>query len=115
MSLDQLRSRLRDFVRARDWEKFHAPKNLAMALTVEVAELLEHFQWLTPEESRELPEKSRAAVEDEIGDVLIYLVRLCDELGVDAEAAAGRKLEKNELKYPAELVRGQAKKYTDYG
>jgi dCTP diphosphatase len=115
MSLDQLQSRLRTFVRARDWEKFHAPKNLAMALTVEVAELLEHFQWLTPEESRQLPEKTRAAVEDEIGDVLIYLVRLCDELGINAEIAAERKVERNELKYPAELVRGQAKKYTEYG
>lgn len=85
-----------------------------MALSVEVAELLEHFQWLTPEESRELPDLARADVEVEIGDVVIYLLMLCDQLGIDPEAAANRKLEANEKKYPPELVKGKAKKYTEY-
>ncbi len=108
--LRRLRERLREFARARDWEQFHSPKNLAAALIVEAAELLEHFQWLTPEESERLSPAQRQAVAEEIADVFIYLVRLSDRLGVDLLEAAARKIEKNEKKYPADEVRGSAKK-----
>jgi NTP pyrophosphatase (non-canonical NTP hydrolase) len=85
-----------------------------MALSVEAAELLEHFQWLSEAESRSLPEDVKAAVADEIADVQIYLVRLADQLGVDVESSVRRKLESNRRKYPIELVRGKAAKYTAY-
>jgi NTP pyrophosphatase (non-canonical NTP hydrolase) len=114
MPTEELIQRLREFASERDWEQFHTPKNLAMALTVEVAELMEHFQWLTAEESAKLDEEQLTRVREEIGDVLIYLSRLADKLGIDALAAADEKLQKNEAKYPAETVRGKAKKYTDY-
>lgn len=100
-SLDELREALRRFADARDWERFHVPKNLAMALIVEAAELVEHFQWLTPQEAAELPEARRAEVADEIADVLLYLVRLADRLGIDPVEAARAKMVKNALKYPA--------------
>ncbi len=106
MDLDDLTRLLRDFVRERDWEPFQSPKNLSMALAVEVSELLEHFQWLTQQESADLPPETLAAVEDEMADVLIYLVRLADRLGVDLMAAAEGKMERNGERYPAELVRG---------
>jgi NTP pyrophosphatase (non-canonical NTP hydrolase) len=109
-SLDELRERLRAFARARDWERFHSPKNLSMALIAEAAELLEHFQWLTEEQSAQLPPEAHRAVEEELADVLIYLVRLSDLLGVDLLAAAQRKIELNEKKYPADEVRGKAEK-----
>ncbi len=109
-SLEELRERLRAFARVRDWEQFHSPKNLAVALIVEAAELLEHFQWLTEEASRRLPPEQWHAVEEEIADVLIYLVRLADRLDVDLLAAAARKIEQNEKKYPADEVRGKADK-----
>ena len=86
--LDQLRDALREFAAARDWDQFHSPKNLAMALSVEAAELLEVFQWLTEEQSRNLDAAAQAAASDEIADVLLYLVRLADELGIDPVAAA---------------------------
>lgn len=109
-SLDELRKRLRAFARARDWERFHSPKNLSMALIVEAAELLEHFQWLTEEQSAHLPPEARRAVEEELADVLIYLVRLSDLLGVDLIEAAQRKIALNEKKYPADEVRRKADK-----
>lgn len=109
-SLDELRQRLQAFARARDWERFHSPKNLSMALIVEAAELLEHFQWLTEEQSARLPPEVHRAVEEELADVLIYLVRLADLLGVDLLVAAQRKIALNEKKYPAEEVRGKAEK-----
>jgi NTP pyrophosphatase (non-canonical NTP hydrolase) len=113
-ALDSLRSRLRGFTRDRDWHQFHSPKNLAMALAVEVAEILEHFQWLTEEQSRAVDPEKLAEIKDEIGDVLIYLVRLADELGIDPLEAANQKLEKNEKKYPADKVKGKALKYDEY-
>ena len=113
-SLNDLSLRLREFVARRDWDQFHSPKNLATALSVEVAEILEHFQWLTEEQSSELPEEKLAEVADEIGDVLIYLVRLADALGIDPMRAAEDKLAKNETKYPADKVKGSALKYTEY-
>ena len=109
-----LRDRLRTFADERDWDQFHTPKNLAMALMVETAELLEHFQWLTPDQSCDLTEKSRAEVREELADVLLYLVRIADKLGVDLLDAALLKMEKNALKYPADIVRGSAKKYNEY-
>ncbi len=112
--MQELVKRLRLFAEARDWEQFHSPKNLAMALAVEVAEIVEHFQWLTEEESRGLGEDKRAELADEIGDVMIYLVNLSDKLGVDPLRAAAEKLEKNEKKYPVGLVKGKSQKYTEY-
>ena len=109
-----LRDRLRQFVVERDWDQFHSPKNLAMALSVEAAELVEHFQWLTEAESRRLPPEKLAQVRDEMADVLVYLVRLADKLDVDLLQAAAAKIEKNALKYPAGKVRGSMKKYSDY-
>lgn len=106
-----LRDKLRAFAEARDWEQFHSPKNLSMALMVEVAELMEHFQWLTEAQSAELPAEDKQAVGEELADILLYLVRLSDKLGVDLREAALHKLEKNALKYPADQVRGSAKKY----
>ena len=113
--MDTLIQELRTFAAERDWEKYHSPKNLSMALAVEAAELMEHFQWLTEAQSEALPEAKLAAVREEIGDVLIYLVRLCDRLGVDPLQAAMDKLRANRRKYPAERVRGKADKYSEYG
>jgi NTP pyrophosphatase (non-canonical NTP hydrolase) len=109
-----LRDKMRAFAEARDWDQFHSPKNLSMALMVEVAELIEHFQWLTEAQSFDLAAENKSAVSEELADILLYLVRLSDKLGVDLLEAALRKLEKNAVKYPAELVRGSAKKYSEY-
>jgi len=99
--LTQLRDALREFAEARDWKPFHTPKNLVMAMIVEAAELVEHFQWLTPEQSLELSEEKLAAVRDEVADTLIYLVELADVLDIDLIAAARAKIVKNAIKYPA--------------
>ena len=107
-----LRDKLRAFAEARDWNQFHSPKNLSMALMVEAAELMEHFQWLTEAQSAELLPDGLQAVGEELADILLYLVRLSDKLGIDLREAALLKLEKNALKYPAEQVRGSAKKYS---
>ena len=115
MTLNELKDRLRRFAHERDWEQFHSPKNLAMALSVEVAELVEHFQWLSQEESRHLPDDVAAGAAEELADILIYLVRMADKLGVDLLETAEAKLTENERKYPAGKVRGSAKKYTQYG
>jgi dCTP diphosphatase len=114
LGLEDLRSAIRDFIRERDWEQFHSPKNLAMALSVEVAEIVEHFQWLTEEQSKNLPPEKLAEIREEIGDVMIYLTELADKLGIDPVEAARAKLEINNSKYPAALVKGKAAKYTDY-
>jgi len=100
-SLSDLRERLRQFAAERDWEQFHVPKNLAMSVAIEAAEIMEHFQWLTPEESAALPESRRAAVAYEIADVLLYLVRLADVLDIDPLEAALDKMVINARKYPA--------------
>jgi NTP pyrophosphatase (non-canonical NTP hydrolase) len=109
-----LRDKLRAFAEARDWDQFHSPKNLSMALMVEVAELMEHFQWLTEAQSGNLVAEKKAIVAEELADILLYLVRLSDKLGVDLLEAALDKLVKNAAKYPAEQVRGSAKKYSEY-
>jgi len=111
--LESLREQLRDFAAARDWEQFHSPKNLAMALSVEAGELLEIFQWLTEEQSRNPAPEVLAAASDEVADVLLYLVRLADKLGIDPIAAANRKLVANAAKYPVDKARGNSKKYTE--
>jgi dCTP diphosphatase len=109
-----LRDAMRTFVADRDWAQFHSPKNLAMALSVEAAELVEHFQWLTEQQSRTLDAAARAPVADELADVLLYLVRIADELDIDLHAAARSKLVRNAEKYPVEKARGSARKYTEY-
>jgi dCTP diphosphatase len=111
--LDDLREQLRSFAAARDWDQFHSPKNLAMALSAEAGELLEVFQWLTEAQSRSLAPGEQAAASEEIADVLLYLVRLSDQLGIDPIAAANRKLVANAVKYPADKARGSSKKYTE--
>ena len=113
-TLETLKASLREFVAERDWEQFHSPKNLSMALTVEAAELLEQFQWLTEAQSRSLTDERRAAVEQEIADIQIYLVRLADTLDVDIGRAVATKMELNAQKYPVEMARGNAQKYTDF-
>jgi|SRR5688572_24758564 dCTP diphosphatase len=110
-SLEALCAQLRTFVDARDWDQFHNPKNLAMAVVVEAGELVEEFQWLTFEESDHLPPEKRTAVEMEVADVLLLLLRLCDRLGIDPLQAAQRKLVLNEQKYPVEKSRGRSTKY----
>lgn len=112
-TLDSLTQELRRFAAERDWEQFHSPKNLASALTVEAAELLEHFQWLTEEQSRDLAHDKRAAVSDELADVLLYLLQIADKLQVDLLAAASEKLVRNALKYPVARARGTSAKYSE--
>ena len=112
--MDDLRSVIGAFIRERDWEQFHSPKNLAMALSVEVAEIVEHFQWLTEKQSQNLPPQKLAEIREKIADVMIYLTELADKLGIDPLEAAKAKLTINEQKYPAELVRGKASKYKVY-
>jgi dCTP diphosphatase len=113
LSLESLKLQLRDFAAHRDWDQFHSPKNLASALSVEVAELLEPFQWLTEEQSRQLSPEKLQAVRQEMADVLIYLVRLADKLDVDLLQAARDKILENASKYPVEKAKGSARKYTD--
>ncbi|MBI4006807.1 MAG: nucleotide pyrophosphohydrolase [Gammaproteobacteria bacterium] len=112
--LRDLKGRIRRFAEERNWEQYHSPKNLAMALVVETAELVEHFQWLTQEESRSLSPEKRSAVEAELADILIYLVRIADKLDIDLYSATIEKLQHNADKYPVEKVRGLSKKYTEY-
>ncbi len=109
-----LREKLRVFAEARDWDQFHSPKNLSMALSAEVAEIIEHFQWLTEEQSNNLPKDKLEEVETELADTLIYLIRLADKLDIDLLTAAVNKIELNEQKYPVEKAKGNAKKYTEF-
>ncbi len=112
--IQKLANEIAQFASARDWEQFHSPKNLAMALSVEVAEITEHFQWLTEQQSQELDQAKREQVAEEIADAFIYLVRLSDQLNIDLLEAASGKLAINEQKYPADRVRGSARKYSEY-
>jgi dCTP diphosphatase len=111
--LEILRGQLREFAAARDWDQFHSPKNLAMALAAEAGELLEIFQWLTEAQSQSLDPAATAAASDEVADVLLYLIRLSDILGIDLIAAAKRKLATNAEKYPVDKARGSRRKYTE--
>ena len=112
--MHELIKKIKKFRQERDWGRYHSPKNLVMALSVEVAELVEHFQWLTQEESRNLPDDKLDQVRDEIGDILIYLANLSEKLGIDPVQAAHAKIEKNQIKYPAEIVKGKHSKYSEY-
>ena len=113
-SLNDIRVRLAAFAQERDWDQFHTPKNLSAALSVEAAELLEHFQWLQHGRSDELGPDKLVQVKHEMADVLVYLVRLADKLDVDLVRAVEEKMVLNRAKYPAELVRGDARKYHEY-
>jgi dCTP diphosphatase len=108
-----LQRKLRQFAEERDWQQFHSPKNLSMALAAEAGELLEVFQWLTEEQSRHLAETQQdlQRAREELADVVIYALRLADILGVDLEAAVIAKLARNAERYPVELARGNAVKY----
>lgn len=110
-SLDTLTKRLQDFAQARDWQPFHSPKNLASALIVEAGELLEHFQWLTEDQSRDIDAAQRQAVGAEMADVLLYLLQLASALNIDLVDAAQRKIDVNELRYPVDKARGRSTKH----
>ena len=112
-SLRDLARQLDQFASEREWQQFHSPKNLASALAVEAGELLEHFQWLTEAQSRALAPAQRDQAALEMADVLLYLVRLADQLGVDLTAAAHRKIDLNAEKYPVDKARGHSRKYTE--
>jgi NTP pyrophosphatase (non-canonical NTP hydrolase) len=112
--LMELRELIREFVSERDWDKFHTPKNLTTALSVEASELLEPFQWLVSGERSELSDAKLTAIRHEMADVLVYLVRLADRLDVDLFAAVLEKMAINRTKYPADKVRGDARKYSEY-
>lgn len=108
---DELTKQLLEFRRARDWEQFHTPRNLAASLVIEASELLECFQWAKDEELDNLVARERERIEDEIADVAILLKYLCADLCVDIDSATRRKMQKNDEKYPVHLARGNAKKY----
>jgi NTP pyrophosphatase (non-canonical NTP hydrolase) len=112
--LEEIKTRLGEFAAERDWDQFHSPKNLAMALIVEAAELVEHFQWLKEKESASLPPDKLSEVEQELADIQIYLIRMADKLDVDLMQAVASKIELNERKYPADKARGSSMKYTEY-
>ena len=113
-SLAELRARINQFVKERDWDQFHSPKNLAMAMIVEAAELVEHFQWDTLEESHQLDDEKREQVGQELADTFVYLLRIAEVTGIDLIEAANRKINLNAQKYPVEKVKGSNKKYTAY-
>jgi NTP pyrophosphatase (non-canonical NTP hydrolase) len=112
--LNDIKEKLRKFALARDWEKFHSPKNLSMALSVEVAELVEVFQWLSEEQSKNLTEEQYKSTQEEVADVFLYLLRLADILDIDLLDSASRKITINANKYPVDKVKGSSKKYTEY-
>lgn len=112
--MQSLKKQIEHFAKERDWEKYHSPKNLAMGLNIEAAELLEIFLWLTEEESHNLPEPKLAELKEEIGDIMIYLTNLANKFNLDPIECAKQKIELNKTKYPSELVKGSAKKYTEY-
>ncbi|MEE9309650.1 MAG: nucleotide pyrophosphohydrolase [Cocleimonas sp.] len=109
--LESIKLRLREFAKERDWDQFHSPKNFSMALIVECAELVEHFQWLTDEQSKRLPENTRNEVSLEMADIFIYLIRLADKLDVDLLETVDRKMALNAEKYPVDKAKGLATKY----
>ncbi len=113
MDLKSIQQKIRAFRDERDWMQFHNPKNLAASISIEAAELLEHFQWKNYEESECHAREAKEQIADEVADVALYLIELCDNLGIDLEAAINSKLAKNVSKYPAAKARGTAKKYTD--
>jgi len=113
-SLNHLQTKLAEFAARRDWDQFHSPKNLSMALIAEAAELVEHFQWLTEDESRHLNNDKKVEVGYELADILIYLVRISDKLNIDIIKAANEKIAINEKRYPPKRVTGKAKRACEY-
>ena len=111
--LDSIKKRLREFAHDRDWNQFHSPKNLVMALVGEVGELVEEFQWLTEDEARCLSGERKARVQEELADVQAYLIMIADKLGIDILSAVDEKITKNEAKYPIDKARGTSKKYPE--
>ena len=111
MDIDKITNKIKKFSEDRNWDKFHTPKNLTMALSVEVAELVEIFQWLSQEESSNLDEDVLQSVKEELADILIYLIRIADKFNIDLEESVDEKILINEQKYPVELSRGNAVKY----
>lgn len=105
--------RIKQFADERDWEQFHSPKNISMALAVEASELLEHFQWMTQEESRNIQGEKKQEVADEVADVFLYLLRMCEQIGIDLIEAANQKIDKNAIKYPVEKSKGRSTKYNE--
>lgn len=112
--LEKIRLRISQFAAERDWDQFHSPKNLSMALAAESGELLEQFQWLTEEQSKKLSSEKLLNIEEELADIQIYLIRLADKLNINLIDAVHEKIEVNERKYPADKVKGSAKKYDEY-
>lgn len=106
-TVDDLRQLVRQFVDERDWKKFHSPKNLSMALTIEAGELMEHFQWITPEESRDRNQEQRVAIGEELADVMCYLLAIANEMNIDVTSTLNRKMELNRKKYPVEEIKGR--------
>ncbi len=113
-SLENLRRQLAEFAQRRDWDQFHSPKNLSMALIAEAAELVEHFQWLSEEQSRQLGPEKLNEVAMELADILIFLIRTADQLDIDLVQAAIAKIAINERRYPVEKVRGRALRANEY-
>lgn len=113
-NLDNLRARINAFVAERDWAQFHTPKNLAMAMIVEAAELVEQFQWDTPQESQQLASEKREAVSHELADTFVYLLRIAEVCGIDLIQATNQKIDLNAQKYPVEKAKGSNAKYTKY-
>ncbi len=115
MDISKIQNQLENFAIERDWRQFHTPKNLAMALSVEASELVEIFQWLNPEESNSPNQKQSEAINSEVADIAMYLLRFCSVLEIDLEAAIKTKLQRNAEKYPVSLSKGNAKKYNQRG
>lgn len=113
-SIDALRARVNHFVEERDWAQFHSPKNLAMAMIVEAAEVVEHFQWMTEQESRQLDNETREKVGQELADTFVYLMRIAEVCGIDLIAAANAKITLNAQKYPVDKCKGSNDKYNKY-
>ena len=114
MDIDDITQKIREFRDERDWAQFHNPKDMAIAISIEASELLEHFLWKTPDELDQRIEDRRAEITDEIADIAIYLVELADNLDIDLLAAMEQKIAKNAAKYPSNRVKGSSKKYSEY-
>ena len=115
-SLEDIQSKIKKFVKERDWEQYHSPKNLSMSIAIEAAELMEHFQWLTIDQSKELlkNKKKRVEIEDELADIAIFVLDFCNMFDIDIEKSMLNKLAKSAKRYPAHIVKGKAHKYTYY-
>lgn len=116
MNLQEIKDKIRAFIKERDWEKYHSPKNISMSIAIEAAELMEHFQWLTIEQSKKLLNNrpKRIEIEDELADIAIFILDFCNLFNIDIEEVILRKLKKTAQKYPVHLVKGKAHKYTYY-